>query len=215
MKINEVEQLVGITKKNIRFYEHEGLLNPMRSENGYRNYSQEDVTELKKIKLLRSLSFPLEEIRKLQSGALTIEDAARRHEIFLEREKSHIEKSQRLCAELQELRQPLQDLTPDIYLQEMQEMEKEGTVFMDIKKKDRRKDYMAPVLAASVIILFISAFIILLISEVLTQALSPGEALFLSIVVLSLAAVIVGVLLALKQRFKQIEGGEEDAAAKY
>ena len=26
MKINEVEQLVGVTKRNIRFYEKEGLL---------------------------------------------------------------------------------------------------------------------------------------------------------------------------------------------
>ena len=31
MKINQVEQLVGITKKNIRFYEKEGLLSPERN----------------------------------------------------------------------------------------------------------------------------------------------------------------------------------------
>jgi len=37
MKINQVEELVGITKKNIRFYEEQGLLNPERNpENGYR-----------------------------------------------------------------------------------------------------------------------------------------------------------------------------------
>ena len=49
MKINQVEQLVGITKKNIRFYEKEGLLSPERnSENGYREYSETDVEELKK-----------------------------------------------------------------------------------------------------------------------------------------------------------------------
>ena len=35
LKINEVEALVGITKKNIRFYEEQGLLSPRRnSENG-------------------------------------------------------------------------------------------------------------------------------------------------------------------------------------
>ena len=45
MKINEVEQLVGITKKNIRFYENQGLLHPDRNKtNGYREYSDEDVT---------------------------------------------------------------------------------------------------------------------------------------------------------------------------
>ena len=32
MKINEVEQLVGVTKRNIRFYEKEGLLNPGRTQ---------------------------------------------------------------------------------------------------------------------------------------------------------------------------------------
>ena len=38
LKINEVEALVGITRKNIRFYEAEGLLAPRRnSENGYRD----------------------------------------------------------------------------------------------------------------------------------------------------------------------------------
>jgi len=31
MKINEVEALVGITKKNIRFYEEKGLLSPSRN----------------------------------------------------------------------------------------------------------------------------------------------------------------------------------------
>ena len=34
MKINEVEALVGIPKKNIRFYESEGLLKPERSSCG-------------------------------------------------------------------------------------------------------------------------------------------------------------------------------------
>ena len=40
MKINEVEAAVGVTKKNIRFYEEEGLISPRReSGNGYRSYS--------------------------------------------------------------------------------------------------------------------------------------------------------------------------------
>ena len=35
MKIKQVEELVGITRKNIRFYEEQGLLNVERAENGY------------------------------------------------------------------------------------------------------------------------------------------------------------------------------------
>ena len=66
MKIYQVEELVGITKKNIRFYEDQGLLCPKRNpENDYREYSLADVRTLEKIKLLRKLSVPIEEIRLL------------------------------------------------------------------------------------------------------------------------------------------------------
>ena len=74
MKINEVEQLVGVTKRNIRFYEKEGLLSPGRTDNGYRDYSEADVEALRKIKLLRKLDVPLEEIRRMQQGTLTLTD---------------------------------------------------------------------------------------------------------------------------------------------
>ena len=69
MKINEVERLVGITKRNIRFYEKEGLLAPGRNaDNGYRDYGEADVEALKKIKLLRKLSVPMEEITGMYSS---------------------------------------------------------------------------------------------------------------------------------------------------
>ena len=56
LKINEVEALVGITRKNIRFYEAEGLLSPRRnSQNGYRDYGETEVEVLRRIKLLRKL----------------------------------------------------------------------------------------------------------------------------------------------------------------
>ena len=66
MKINEVEAQVGITKKNIRFYEEQGLLAPRRnSENGYREYGPHEVEQLRQIKLMRKLGVSLEEIRKM------------------------------------------------------------------------------------------------------------------------------------------------------
>ena len=80
MKINEVEALVGITRKNIRFYEAEGLLSPRRnSQNGYRDYGETEVEVLRRIKLLRKLGLPLEEIRQMQHGAYTVGDGMRRH----------------------------------------------------------------------------------------------------------------------------------------
>ena len=68
MKIQQVEELVGISKKNIRFYEEQGLLRPGRAENGYREYGQGDVLRLKQIKLLRKLAVSIEDIRAVLQG---------------------------------------------------------------------------------------------------------------------------------------------------
>ena len=70
MKINEVEAAVGVTKKNIRFYEEEGLISPSREPgNGYRSYSQADVERLRRIKLLRKLDVPLAETGRCWKGS--------------------------------------------------------------------------------------------------------------------------------------------------
>ena len=74
MKINEVEELLQISKANIRFYEKEGLLSPKRAENGYRDYSQEDVDRLKEIVLLRKTGMAISDIRGVLSGEFSIAD---------------------------------------------------------------------------------------------------------------------------------------------
>ena len=79
MKINEVEAAVGVTKKNIRFYEEEGLIHPGREPgNGYRSYSAADVERLRRIKLLRKLDVPLAEIRQMLEGECTLADGMTR-----------------------------------------------------------------------------------------------------------------------------------------
>ena len=68
MKIKQVEELVGITRKNIRFYEEQGLLQVERAENGYREYGLKDVDRLLEIRLLRKLSIPIEDMRQMFDG---------------------------------------------------------------------------------------------------------------------------------------------------
>ena len=65
MKIKQVEELVGITSKNIRFYESQGLLTPERADNGYREYHQDNIEVLKKIKLLRKIGISVEDIKSV------------------------------------------------------------------------------------------------------------------------------------------------------
>ena len=66
MKINEVEKLLDIPKASIRFYEKEGLLNPKRNVNSYREYSDDDVELLKKVMVLRKIGVPVEDIKYMQ-----------------------------------------------------------------------------------------------------------------------------------------------------
>ena len=118
MKINEVEALVGITKKNIRFYEAEGLLTPRRnSENGYRDYGDEDVAVLRRIKLMRKLGLPLEDIRQMLSGAHTVGDGMRRHLVTLERERQNLDAAAKLCGELADCQERLDALDVDALLE--------------------------------------------------------------------------------------------------
>lgn len=63
MNIKETEKITGISKQNIRFYESNGLLKPKRNQdNNYREYDENDVILLNKIKLLRKLDFSITEI---------------------------------------------------------------------------------------------------------------------------------------------------------
>ena len=75
MKINEVEERVGVSKVNIRFYEKQGLLNPARGSNGYRVYGEEDILVLQQIVILRKLGLSVEQIGKIFSGELSLQDA--------------------------------------------------------------------------------------------------------------------------------------------
>ena len=110
MKINEVEAQVGITKKNIRFYEEQGLLSPRRdSSNGYRDYGEAEVAILRQIKLMRKLGVPLEEIRRMQAGG-TVADGMRRHLVTLERERKSLEQSIQLCQSLKDREERLDSL---------------------------------------------------------------------------------------------------------
>ena len=212
MKINEVEQQVSISKKNIRFYEQQELLHPKRnSENGYREYDEEDVLLLKKIKLLRKLSLPIEEIRKIQRGDLLLTDALQRQLIVLEREQKNLTETAGLCRLILEEDCLYQTLSPDQYLKRMVEMEEKGTKFKNVSNDTIRKK-RGSIIAAIVFILIMFAFVGILIWGY-TQ--DPIPNLLFGLFLMVPIVIVLAVTVALLQRIKELEGGEEDAARKY
>lgn len=100
MTIKEVEWRTGLARANIRYYEDQGFFAAARGENGYRNYSEENVDTLLKVKLLRQLGFSLEEIHALQKGEQTLGPALEQREAGLERERRELAQAAQLCREM-------------------------------------------------------------------------------------------------------------------
>ncbi len=214
MKINQVEELVGITKKNIRFYEEQGLICPERNrDNGYREYSMRDVELLNKIKLLRRLDVPLEEIRKLESNDISINDCLDRHISHFTHRQKELDIMKEMCKKIMNDGDEFQSLKADSYLEDISKLEKGGVRFMDVKGTDIKKTKRAPIIAAGVSILFFICIILFMCWVEIYDSETPIGLVIFTIVIF--AAMIVGVLLALKQRLKEIDGGEIDEASKY
>ena len=216
MKINEVEALVGITKKNIRFYEEKGLLSPSRnSENGYRDYGEAEVAALRRIKLMRKLGVPIEEIRRMQEGTQTVGDGMRRHLVTLERERQNLEESVRLCELLRERTEPLGELDAGSVLAELEKLEQSGTTFPNKQKQDMRIRYVAPILAAAGLVVLMAATAGLMLWAFYVEPESSPPLVLAVIMVAVPLLVITGVLYALFQRIMEIGKGETDDAKKY
>lgn len=102
MTIRELERRSGLERTNIRFYEKEGLLTPERKENGYRDYSEEDLKLLMKIKLLRRLDFSIEAIRSLISGNTDLEQALTRRLEAIGMQRKELNATEQVCREMQQ-----------------------------------------------------------------------------------------------------------------
>ena len=214
MKIKQVEELVGITSKNIRFYEDQGLLQPQRTENGYRDYGLEEVEILKQIKLFRKIGVPVEEIHKVFHNEIEIGDCLEKQEALLRKEKTNIEKMCLLTREMLEPSVTMEKMDTDYWLDEVEKMEKEGIDFVNVSKIDiHMKKKLGAVIGATVMIVMMGLVLGTLIYGYTQDTQFPLWALLIFAV--PMIAVITGVIVAMRSRMKEIDKGEEDEAAKY
>ena len=68
MKIQEACRLAGVTRKAALVAADQGLIAPARLENGYRDFSPEDVTRLQRIAVLRGLGLAGDGLRAALDG---------------------------------------------------------------------------------------------------------------------------------------------------
>lgn len=204
---------MGITRKNIRFYEEQGLLKPHRADNGYREYHEKEIERLKQIKVLRKLSVPIEEIKRVLSGACSLDVCLDAHLEELERQKKSLEQMQEISRRLIDRHITLDKLEADTCLEELERLEKEGVRFMDVNSTDtHRKKTIGALIGASSMTVIMVMIIIFMLWAHMQEPIPIG--LLLSIIAIP-AVIIIGTLAALIGRIKEIKGGEEDEASKY
>lgn len=213
MKIKQVEELVGITRKNIRFYEEQGLLNVERAENGYREYHTADIARLQEIKLFRKMDISIEEMRALFEKSKSLQVCLEQHLGELERRREGLVKMQEMCQRLIAEHQSLDTLNAENCLEEIEQMEKEGAKFMNVNKTDvHNKKRKGAIIGAAVMTLLMLLTIIIIFWANIQDPIPTGLFLLLEGIPI---VIIVGTLIALAGRMKEIEGGEEDEASKY
>lgn len=101
MTIKEVENKTGLARSNVRFYEKEKLIEPSRNEsNGYREYSEKDVEDIKKIAYLRTLGISIEEIRNIISGQTALYEAMKKQGKVLEGQITELTQAKYMCEKI-------------------------------------------------------------------------------------------------------------------
>ena len=65
MNIGEAAKRTGLSDKTLRYYESIGLIESERSSNGYRDYHERQITELRFLASARKVGFTIDECKTL------------------------------------------------------------------------------------------------------------------------------------------------------
>ena len=108
----------GLPAKTLRYYEEIGLVEPRRLNNGYRDYSNEDLARLKFLGRARSLGFSIEDCRILLS---LCDDEERSSRDVKALAKAHLEKIEAKIVKLETMRQAMKKLVSSCHGDERSE----------------------------------------------------------------------------------------------
>ena len=134
MKIKELENLLSISRSNIRFYEKQGLFSPERKDNNYREYTNQDIEVLKKIIILRKMGFTVEEIKLIQNNDLSFAEAIANAQRRIEDEIEQLNGSLKLIKQVAQENLSYDGIDIDKHWNTISESEKSGEKFADICK---------------------------------------------------------------------------------
>ena len=214
MFINEVCHIVGLSRKSIRYYEENGLLSPKRNtENDYRMYTEEDIRKLKIIKFLRELDVPIRELKMLNEGTLTLQECMESRIYKIKEQEEKYLKVKEMCMEIEESNDTFSNIDITQYFQSMNTLNKEGFTMRDVRTSKRKK-----ITSAVLSSLIFGSFFIFLVSIITYFQVTEADKipwLVYAFLMFLFGFPIVGIIVNLVNRIKEINGGEEDEASKY
>lgn len=107
MNIGEVAKRAGLPPKTIRYYEDIGLIRPLRSENGYRAFHDNDLHKLAFLGRARTLGFSIEDCRTLLA---LYDDSSRESSQVKQIAEDHLRQIDDKIVQLQSMRNTLSHL---------------------------------------------------------------------------------------------------------
>lgn len=210
MFINEVENIVKLSKKAIRYYEQEGLINPERNQNNdYRQYTEEDLNKLKIIKFLRELGVPISDLKKLNNHELSLQECLKDRITKIENEEGNYHKVKNMCLEIIKANDTYENIDITKYFQNINILNKEGFTMKEIKS-NKKKKIIGAVLSSLIFGLFFLITAIVFIVMGYVEHLMIFY-LFSLLFLIPFIAIVVNLI----KRIEEINGGEEDEASKY
>ena len=120
------------------------------------------------------------------------------------------------CQRMKDQEVKLSDLDAEIWLKEMESLEQKGTTFQNKQRGDFKiRRYVPAVVAAAVMIALMAGVIVLMLWAFKVDPLGAPPWPILVLLIGIPAVIILGVLFAMIQRWRELKGGEEDEARKY
>lgn len=75
MRIGDAAARLGVTPRTIKYYEELGLLTPDRSGGNYRDYDEDDLERVERIRNMQQLGYSLAAIRELVKYRRQVDDS--------------------------------------------------------------------------------------------------------------------------------------------
>lgn len=214
MLINEVETVVGLSKKSIRYYETVGLLTPKRQHsNDYREFTNEDIKNLKKIKFLRELDVTIQDLKKLKMGELTLRECMQDRIKHIEEYEKNYYKVRKMCLDIMNADLEYDNLNITEYSMEMNRLNKGGFI-MKKDISDHSKKITGAIISSLIFILLFIFFAGLITYFQMTEVDKMPMVLYVFVMGVFIIPMI-SIVINLGARIKEIKGGEEDEASKY